>query len=569
MVDQDISKTAALLSQQYLFRGLSKEDIDDVVARFIREEWEEGEVLISEGESGESFYVIFEGKVRVTRQEGRTERRLDDLGPGDYFGEEALLFVHPRSATITALGRLVTLRLDREDFNELLEDFPDMRLNLSATSESRHLAQRVHFNWLGEDEVIYLVARKHEFFLFLSLLLPICLGVGGIVVLALGVASSVLSLSGIEISAVILVLAVLWGIWNWVDWGNDYYIVTSQRVVWLERVIIFYYSRREAPMTQVLAVDVRSSFIGRILHYGDVEVRTFMGSIRMRNCSNPHRFAYYVESFQKRAKEQQKKEEAAIIERELRLQLGLDQPEPVPEKPPAQPPAAPPQPSKPKPKPGGWREKLETFLKTRYERNGVITYRKHLLVLLWKTWQPMLVFALILSGTIYLFTSGTLTLQAWMRELPFLTFLGLIHLGVFLWWGYNYLDWSNDIYQLTPEQILDIERKPLGEEIKKSAPLASILSLEHSREGIIQLIFNFGNVIMNVGETQFIFRGVTNPDDVHKDIADAIEALRRKKEQAEALRDRERMAEWFSTYNRQSQILEEQKKESDWDIFPG
>jgi hypothetical protein len=569
MVDNDIPKYAALLRQLYLFRGLSEADIAHVVTRFQRKDWKEGDVVLNEGDIGESFYVIYAGQVRVTRQQGQTERRLDDLGPGDHFGEEALLFDRPRSATIRATSSLVTLQLERDEFIELLETYPDMRLNLSATAESRHLAQRVHFDWLSEDEVIYLVARKHEFFLILSLLLPIFIGLGGIVFFALGVASSIefFIWSEIEIGVALLVIAVLWGIWNWVDWGNDYYIVTSQRVVWLERVVIFYYSRREAPMTRVLSVNVNSSLIGQILHYGDVEVRTFTGGIRMRNCSNPHRFAHYVESFKSRAKEQLKKEEAALIERELRLQLGLEKPAPAPPVP--QEPSLPEPPSRKPARPGSWREKLDTFLRTRYELNGVITYRKHLLVLLWKTWLPLLVFFSLLAGTIFLFVSRILTTQAWAVELPVLFFLGLLHLAAFLWWGYNYLDWSNDIYQLTPEQILDIERKPLGEEIKKSAPLDSILSLEHSREGIIQLIFNYGNVIINVGQTQFIFRGVTNPDDVHKDIADAIETLQRKKEEASSTRDRQRLVEWFSTYNRQSQILEEQKKESDWDIFPG
>jgi len=571
MVDNEIPKYAALLRQQYLFRGLSEADIAHVVTRFTRKEWQAGEVVISEGHIEESFYVIFEGRVRVTRQEGASERHLDDLGPGDYFGEEALLFDRPRSATVTALEDLVTLRLEREEFDELLEQYPDMRLNLSATAESRYLAQRVHFKWLGDDEVIYLVARKHVFFLILALILPISLGVAGVVFLGLGfgAVTTTFSWSGIEIGGVLLVIAALLGIWNWVDWGNDYYIVTSQRVVWLERVVIFYYSRREAPMTQVLAVNVNSSFIGQIVGYGNVEVRTFTGGIRMKNMADPHRFAYYVESFQSRAKEQQKRAESALIERELRKQLGLEQPEPAPAVEPAEEPTQPIQPEKRKPKPGGWREKLETFLQTRYERNGIITYRKHLLVLLWKTWQPLLVGLLLVLGTIYLIRSRLLEGAPGAIGVPVLVILGLFYLAAFLWWGYNYLDWSNDIYQLTPDQILDIERKPLGEEIKKSAPLDSILSLEHSRQGIIQLIFNFGNVIMNVGQTQFIFRGVTYPDDVHKDIADAIETLRRKKEEATALRDRQRLMEWFSTYNRQSQILEEQKKESDWDIFPG
>ena len=73
--------------------------------------------------------------------------------------------------------------------------------------------------------------------------------------------------------------AVLWGIWNWIDWGNDYYIVTDQRVVWVEKVIWLYESRDEAPLTTILAVNTTSTFLGRWLHYGSVIVKTFTGEI--------------------------------------------------------------------------------------------------------------------------------------------------------------------------------------------------------------------------------------------------------------------------------------------------
>ena len=95
------------------------------------------------------------------------------------------------------------------------------------------------------------------------------------------------------------------------------------------------------------------------------------------------------------------------------------------------------------------------------------------------------------------------------------------------------------------------------------------MSLEHTRDGIIQLIFNYGNVIINVGQTQFDFRGVFNPDQVHQDVSDYIEARTRKKRESEAAREREQMVEWLSTYRRQAQILDELNQDNDWDLFPG
>lgn len=213
----------------------------------------------------------------------------------------------------------------------------------------------------------------------------------------------------------------------------------------------------------------------------------------------------------------------------------------------------------PRHKPGTWRHRLETLLRVRYEQNGVITYRKHLLVLLGKIFLPSLMGLLVLAGSAYLL------MQSFSIAVFLLGFVLLIAAG--LWWLYQYVDWSNDIYQLTPDQIFDIEIKPLGKEEKKSAPLDSILSIEHTRKGLIQLIFNYGTVIINVGQTEFDFIGVTNPDQVHQDVADYIEARRRKKQEAEAVRERENLANWLATYHRQTETLEEIERR-DWDIFP-
>jgi hypothetical protein len=83
-----------------------------------------------------------------------------------------------------------------------------------------------------------------------------------------------------------------------------------------------------------------------------------------------------------------------------------------------------------------------------------------------------------------------------------------------LFWLYHYIDWSNDIYVVTSDQIFDIERKPLSREVKKSAKLENILSLRHDRIGIFGLMLNYGTVTINVGTEEFIFYGVYDPAQV-------------------------------------------------------
>lgn len=568
MVDNDIPKYAALLKGHYLFKGLNEAQIAHTVTRFERIEFDADEVVFEEGSFGDGFFLIFQGRLNAVRRDENGDVLVDILGPGDYFGEEALLFDHPRRETITTIEHVILLRLRREDFYELIQNFPQIKRNLSATAESRYLAQKADFDWVGDDEVVYLITRKHEFFLILSLIFPILVGLISIPVLLLGFSteSSAGSPAAITFGVVGILFSIFWTIWKWKDWGNDYYIVTNQRVVWLERVLIFYFSRREAPLTQILSVNVTRSWLGRILDYGNVEVKTFTGGIRMRNSAHPKQLAYFIEGFQTRAQNILRQVEAEKMERALRQRLGMYPRDEYLEEPHDEPEQKPPDDLVKK---EGWREVLGTFLQVRYERDGVITYRKHWLLLVRKTLFPSITIALLIVFTLYLLGTGALWGESFFSGLPALTLAGLLYFAAISWWVYNYVDWSNDIYQLTHDKIFDIERKPLGEEEKKTAPLDSILSLEHTRLGILQLALNYGNVTIMVGQTPFIFRGVYNPDDVQQDISSYIEARRRKKEESEAERDRQRMADWLVTYHQQSEILDGLENRSDWDLFPG
>lgn len=568
MVDNDIPKYAALLKGHYLFKGLNEAQIAHTVTRFERIEFGENEIVFEEGSFGDGFFLIFEGKVNVVNRDENGDVQVDVLNPGDYFGEEALLFDHPRRETVTVIDQVVLLRLRREDFFELIQEFPQIKTNLSATAESRYLAQKADFDWIGADEVIYLITRKHEFFLIVSLIFPILVGLISIPVLLFGFSfgSSAGSKAAITFGILGILFSIFWTIWKWKDWGNDYYIVTNQRVVWLERVLIFYFSRREAPLTQILSVNVNRSWLGRMLDYGDVEVKTFTGGIRMRNSAHPKQLAYFIEGFQARAQNILRQVEAEKMERALRQRLGMYVGDEYIEEPAD---ALPQKPPEDLVKSEGWREIVGTFLQVRYERDGVITYRKHWLLLVRKTLFPSIAFALLIVITFYILGTGALWGDSFISGLPGLTLGALLYIATISWWLYNYIDWSNDIYQLTHDKILDIERKPLGEEEKKSAPLDSILSIEHTRLGILQLALNYGNVTIMVGQTPFIFRGVYNPDDVQQDISSYIEARRRKKEETESERDRQRMADWLVTYHQQSEILDGLDNRSDWDLFPG
>ena len=79
-----------------------------------------GVTLMHEGDSGDRFFVVLDGTVRVTRN----GRKVCDLGPGKGFGELALLLNAPRSATVTTTSETEVVSIDRKTFATLLDESP-------------------------------------------------------------------------------------------------------------------------------------------------------------------------------------------------------------------------------------------------------------------------------------------------------------------------------------------------------------------------------------------------------------------------------------------------------------
>lgn len=92
-----------------------------------------GRSLVRQGEVGREFVVIVEGTASVTRD----DETIATLGPGDHFGELALLVDHPRNATVTALTDLRIEVIDRRGFQSVLEGSPHLTRNLLMSLAKR------------------------------------------------------------------------------------------------------------------------------------------------------------------------------------------------------------------------------------------------------------------------------------------------------------------------------------------------------------------------------------------------------------------------------------------------
>ncbi|MRR32591.1 PH domain-containing protein [bacterium] len=113
------------------------------------------------------------------------------------------------------------------------------------------------------------------------------------------------------------------------------------------------------------------------------------------------------------------------------------------------------------------------------------------------------------------------------------------------WWFYQYLDWFNDIYIITQDQLVDVSRKPLGHEERRSAPLKNIQTVEYRRNGLIGLLFNYGTVHIQIGNEELSFDNVYNPSAIQREIYACFAAYNERLKMTE----QQRMADWIATYD--------------------
>ena len=546
----EIAERIAFLKKIHLFRGLEEDQLATIADKLSEVTFKAGESVIHQGDEGYDLFLIYSGSARVVRTQKNKEQELAMLVPEDYFGEEALILRERRTASVYVVQDVLLLALSRMDLQALLKTIHKLKPNFEVAVSSRRLARQLQFDWLEPGETIHFLARKHPVLLWEAMIMPAM-----VFLLPIGLLAGFLlttALAFVYIALVVILLNIAWIVWRVVDWGNDYYIVTNIRAIWLEKVVGLYDSRQEAPLSTILSVGVETDQAGRILDYGDVIIRTFVGRIAFHHVSHPYQAASMIDEHWIRAKSAARRADVEALKRSIRQKLGLPVEAgkasislPVPKLT-----------TNKAPQLKAFFDRINIF-KVRFEdKGGTITYRKHWVVLFFQTWLPGLLFLIVLGLSVYRFLnlpSRAAGSPAVVTIDPILAILLVAVVGTFLWWGYQVWDWSNDIFQVTQDQIYDIDRRPLGREERKSASLDSIQSTEADRRGLLQVLLNYGDVYIAVGGTRMDFFDVYNPSGVQQDIDRRRTARIERKNQAEILAERERLSDFFAMYHQTSE----------------
>ncbi len=364
------------------------------------------------------------------------------------------------------------------------------------------MATKPRFSGQLEDERIIVYTRRHWLTIIKWIWRPLVL-----LLICLLIAWGLISLlrppsllSRILFWLVLPAPALVLLVWKALDWANDRYIVTNRRVIHREKVYFFFESQKEAYLDRVqdVTIDIASP-VASLFNFGDVKTETAGPGdpIKFQTVSKPRDIQRLIlESAGLPGKEQQATAQP---------QRGLS-----------------------------WRRAWQ-LLYPLYptEEEGVIVWRKHWWVLYSDLILPLM--AGFVLTVVWLWAITSLSYPGWVNAF---FVLGLIIVG--MWIAFRLIDWHNDLYILTEDRVIDIEKKPFVMEHRREANLSAVQDVRFEQPSFTAKILNFGHVrLQTAGKLgEFTFDSVPHPKEVQATIMERLSTFRLRRHREE--RDKRR-----------------------------
>lgn len=154
------------ISSNRLFQGLPEDELAAIEKIVVSKRYGRGETIFFEGDDGNGFYIVAEGKVKIFKMslQGK-EQILHIFGPGEPFGEVPVFHGQPFPATAEALGKTTVLFFPRKEFVEVVTKSPSIALNMLAMLSMRLRRFTSQIESLSLKEV---PARLSSYLLYLS-----------------------------------------------------------------------------------------------------------------------------------------------------------------------------------------------------------------------------------------------------------------------------------------------------------------------------------------------------------------------------------------------------------------
>lgn len=130
-----IYEKIAYLNKVPLFAALSFKELHNIAIKSNMKKYDECESILEQGQSAKNLYIIVSGEVEIVKN----FKKINELSSGDFFGEIAIVAKTKRTATVNSLTPLSVLVFSEESFNELIEEYPKISVQIMKEMTKRLL----------------------------------------------------------------------------------------------------------------------------------------------------------------------------------------------------------------------------------------------------------------------------------------------------------------------------------------------------------------------------------------------------------------------------------------------
>ena len=546
-----------------LFANCSAPQLDVLAGAFQQVHFHNGELIYRQGENSHALYLFISGSGQVLRSEnGSAPTVQGEVKAGEYVGESSLFTTTPRELSVIATAESIVLMLSGAHLEAILRARPDIQDALSgrprapiaaapspissprpppttsqatvsqatvpqqptSTQRSRSFGTQssasqnptmgsdaVNSN-VGGGEAIILNTHRHSW-VFLSKTVRAALLFIGLMILSALASRLPASASFVPLSlcGVGFILPGLMVLYYFLDWRNDYFMLTDQRVIHEEHFLFTGREQRSQMLLEsVQNVNlVREGYLAELLNYGNIALTTTGNQPPLMLDRVPNPVAAQRTIF-----EQVQRVNAPGA----RADHATTGAAPYPTNSPS------PAPTMQNTAPAELHYGRAFFPAMRTIQGTRIIYRKHWIVMFGHIWRPLfgdLVLAILILVRLFVHNAVVDAVSLSVAVVIILVSLAITS----FWTLWGYIAWREDVYIIDTEAIVDIVRRPFGlREERMQAGLRQIQNVTSEIKSFWGSIFNEGNVVIQTAADrgQMIFYNVSNPSRVAEEILQRV-----------------------------------------------
>ena len=500
-----------------LFKNCSKENLKSFSEKFQHYSCDEGAVIYYQKDGAGSLYLFLEGEFCASDSENL--EKLFFL-PGDFTDPQSFLNLENHKDTLICRSPGRYLKLDRGDFLELVGSLKacDRELSACCDDENRLISGfNIPMNFaekLKSEKISIFQWRRSSFFLFEKIFYPFT----ALVSLLLFSSSSLVFPYDTLVYKILSACIIVYVLIRLTFWLSEKFVLTEKNI---SAVKISFrplgIKRNLLPLDQIRGIKVEKKKLkNRFFNIGSILIQTSSGTVlQLSDIDKPQLVQKTITDFINKTKKQSGFKER--IEIRKKMEKFFDSKENIH---------------------GSDRIHAEEVI------NNDIVFKKSLFFLISSIWwQIISIGAIIFLAWIFRDSQGAIL------TLPVLPLI-----SVLLW---RIQDWRNDLYKVTNGKIIDINKKPFGKsESNNLADICFVTNIRSEKKGILQYIFNYGDVLIETAGGSIRFETVSAPLEVQAKML----LLREQWKEQEDKKNKDRQFQDFLVYSEIYKQAEEQKR---------